>query len=131
MVDSNLGLESREWADSTFDPNLISGIPTVINKKQFRKLSHVDAVEKLEQIYRHLHMLLELKNRVRSKTTYYDKIVKTIDGLMAEKPCSLVRISYEMALFRQRVEHDEMVLYLLDEEPWGTFLRREIVQVHP
>ena len=76
-------------------------------------------------------MLLELKNKVRSRTVYYDKIVKTVDGLMADKPCALVRIIYEMALFRPRIEHDEMELYLLDEEPWGTFLRREIVQIHP
>ena len=45
-------------------------------------------------------MLLDLKNKVRSRTVYYDKIVKIIDGLVAEKPCALVRISYEMALFR-------------------------------
>ena len=76
-------------------------------------------------------MLYELKNKVRSRTVYYDKIVKTIDGLMSDKPCTFVRLSYEMAMFRPRVEHNEMVLYLLDEEPWGTFLRREIVQIHP
>ena len=38
----------KDWAASTFDEKLISALPTVLNKKHFKKLSHEASFVKLD-----------------------------------------------------------------------------------
>ena len=82
IITESKGSESRAWAESTFDEKLLNALPSLVNKKHFTKLSHEATVAKLDQIYKHLHLLLETKNKVRSKQIVYHGIVKTFDGLL-------------------------------------------------
>lgn len=44
-------------------------------------------------------MLVELKGRVKARSLIIDALVMAFDGFIAQKPCSLVRIAIERALF--------------------------------
>jgi len=121
-------IEAREWAASTCDEKIIYAIPATVNKKHFKKLTHEQAVEKLEQIQNHLKMLLDLKTNVRAKTIIHGDIIAKFDLLLSEKPCSFIRIAFEKAIFVQN-EHNEFLL--LNEEPFEAFIRRQVIDIHP
>ena len=84
-------------------------------------------MDKLEQIFRHLKLLNSLRTRVRSRSVITPVIVDMFDQLIAEKPCALVRIALESAMFEQK---DNDTLFF-GEESWAAFLQREVSQQHP
>ena len=63
--------ESKDWAASTCDQHLINALPTPMNKKHFTKLSLEAAIDKLEAIQKQFSLIVDLKNRVKTKNIIY------------------------------------------------------------
>ena len=127
VLEVGSGIESREWAASTFDEKMICVLPAVANKKHFKKLSHEATMDKLDQISRHFRLLNSLRTRVRSRSITSQAIMGLFDQLLVEKPCALVRIAIESSMM-VATESDTL---LFGEESCSAFFKREITQVHP
>ena len=83
---------------------MVNALPTILNKKHFKKLTHEKTVEKLDQIYKHFHMVLDLKNKVSTRSVILNDIEVAFDQLISERPCALVRLAMERTAF---VENDD------------------------
>ena len=55
-------------------------------------------------------------------------MVAKFDQFISEKPCSLVRIAVEKAMFVEQKEFNELVLF--NVEPFNAFIKREMLQIH-
>ena len=53
----------REWAASTFDPQMFQALPAVLNKKHYVKLTLEETVEVLLKMHAQLEALLDMKRR--------------------------------------------------------------------
>ena len=128
VIEQEVGADQREWAAKSFDDKLICALPTILNKRQFKKLGTKQSIAKIERIYKHLHKLLSIKNRVKAKEICVEAIVYAFDGLVADKPCAFVRVAFETAMFVQ-ADHNEHVFF--GEEFFSAYLRREVFHLHP
>ena len=74
-----------------------------------------------------MRCLIETRNKVRAREAYFQLIVRDIDLLLAQRPTALFRVIFEKALFSTKFDED----YLFGEEPFGEFMKKQVVQVHP
>lgn len=73
-------------------------------------------------------MLLDIKSSVKARTIIYYEIIGKFDKLLSEKPCSFVRLAFEKAMF---VDNSGNETILFNEEPFESFIRRHVVEIHP
>ena len=55
------------------------------------------------EIQRHFILLNSIKDRIKERKITTKEIIKTLDQLVLEKPCALIRLAFENTMFVTKV----------------------------
>lgn len=78
------------------------------------------------EIQRHFILLNTIKDRVKAREITTKEIIKTLDQLVLEKPCALIRLAFENTMFVNKIHET----YFFNADSLSQYLKREVTKVH-